>query len=781
MVKFFVTICLMLLLGITPAMAMPEIMTTEQIKPGMQGYAETMVQGNQKVRFNVEIMGVVNNGGGSYKQILARAYGDLIDDTNGVIHGMSGSPVYVDGKLIGAVARSVGQDVLPYKFYITPVEEMMKIWQMPDPLSTINKSGVKPVGILTLEEYEKQRETYDEDVDKEVEKYKSKILSTPEGETREKGKAQKRLEEILSDFEVKDGEAEKLQDDLAQNTDTENPDEPATEDEAVKDDAEEAAETADDGSEKETAQAEVIVEENEPEPESDTEVSETEAAVKGDEADKEDKDKEEKDKAASAETDTANSEKIIAALQNAGMKEKANEDISISKFILDSIAKQREMNKNSYSAPADVYVSGFTGSSFNFLKEAMAGDNMVPYQGSVFVGDGVGTSGSDIKTDAVLHEGDAVGVVMAYGDFFAGGTGTVTAVNGDKILAFGHPMTYKGNVNYFLTEADVIGTAGGILNGVKVSSFGKIIGRVNQDRFSGVSGILHQYPASVPIRVFVKDKNLGREEEYAAKIAYDEDIIPALAASIVYASMERTADRSGYGTANVKFAIKTDEVPEGVFERENMFYDAKDVGQFVVGELTQAVYFLCTNMDKPSNIFDIRVDVDYTSNRNTASIVSAIPDKEKVKPGETVVFKVMIKPYRKEAETVEIPYVVPKTQKEGTMAFEVKGGGFVQLAEVLQSGLVINPQEAGQMSTADRLNDLKNLNKNNEIVITPTVDIQSEQDQSKAIADAVKLSEELSKMSKKEREELNKNRETKVATKYVIDNFVQTSIEVEKD
>ncbi|WP_455631868.1 SpoIVB peptidase S55 domain-containing protein [Megamonas sp.] len=781
MVKFFVTICLMLLLGITPAMAMPEIMTTEQIKPGMQGYAETMVQGNQKVRFNVEIMGVVNNGGGSYKQILARAYGDLIDDTNGVIHGMSGSPVYVDGKLIGAVARSVGQDVLPYKFYITPVEEMMKIWQMPDPLSTINKSGVKPVGVLTLEEYEKQRETYDEDVDKEVEKYKSKILSTPEGETREKGKAQKRLEEILSDFEVKDGEAEKLQDDLAQNTDTENPDEPATEDEAVKDDAEEAAETADDGNEKETAQAEVIVEENEPEPESDTEVSETEAAVKGDEADKEDKDKEEKDKVASPETDTANSEKIIAALQNAGMKEKANEDISISKFILDSIAKQREMNKNSYSAPADVYVSGFTGSSFNFLKEAMAGDNMVPYQGSVFVGDGVGTSGSDIKTDAVLHEGDAVGVVMAYGDFFAGGTGTVTAVNGDKILAFGHPMTYKGNVNYFLTEADVIGTAGGILNGVKVSSFGKIIGRVNQDRFSGVSGILHQYPASVPIRVFVKDKNLGREQEYAAKIAYDEDIIPALAASIVYASMERTADRSGYGTANVKFAIKTDEVPEGVFERENMFYDAKDVGQFVVGELTQAVYFLCTNMDKPSNIFDIRVDVDYTSNRNTASIVSAIPDKEKVKPGETVVFKVMIKPYRKEAETVEIPYVVPKTQKEGTMAFEVKGGGFVQLAEVLQSGLVINPQEAGQMSTADRLNDLKNLNKNNEIVITPTVDIQSEQDQSKAIADAVKLSEELSKMSKKEREELNKNRETKVATKYVIDNFVQTSIEVEKD
>lgn len=59
----------------------------------------------------------------------------------------------------------------------------------------------------------------------------------------------------------------------------------------------------------------------------------------------------------------------------------------------------------------------------------------------------------------------------------------------------------------------------------------------------------------------------------------------------------------------------TDEVPEGKFERENMFYDPKDVGQFTVGELTQALYFLCTNMDKPSNILDVKVDVDFTSSR----------------------------------------------------------------------------------------------------------------------------------------------------------------------
>lgn len=69
----------------------------------------------------------------------------IIDETNGVIHGMSGSPVYVEGKLIGAVARAVGEDVLPYKFYITPIEEMLKIWDLPDPLAEINKSNIKKV------------------------------------------------------------------------------------------------------------------------------------------------------------------------------------------------------------------------------------------------------------------------------------------------------------------------------------------------------------------------------------------------------------------------------------------------------------------------------------------------------------------------------------------------------------------------------------------------------------------------------------------------------------
>ena len=784
MIKYLVTICLMLLLYTNSALAMPPIMTTSELKPGMQGYAETVVQGAQQVSFNVEIIGVVNNGKGSSKQILARAYGPIIEETNGVIHGMSGSPVYVDGKLIGAVARAVGQDVLPYKFYITPIEEMLKIWTLPDPLAVINKSNIEKVKIPSLEEYEKNQDNYDENIDKEVEKYKSKHLATPEGQEAVKGKAQKRLEEILSGLNIETQE------------------------------------------------------------------------------DKTDVD-----------ADIVQTDKIIKDLEDNSKTDvnadKLEEHISLTDFILKSLEKQNKAQASSFNNTSmmPIYVSGFNDNALNFLANNLKYKNMTPYNTGEFISAPIGNKDSDIKQNATLKAGDPVGVVMAYGDFSAGGTGTVTAVEGNKILGFGHAMTYKGNVNYFMTEADIIGSAGGILNGVKVSSFGKIIGRVNQDRFSGVGGILNEYPSSIPVRVKVKDRNLGKEETFVSKIAYDEDILPTLASSIVYASMDRTADRASYGgilngvkvssfgkiigrvnqdrfsgvggilneypssipvrvkvkdrnlgkeetfvskiaydedilptlassivyasmdrtadrasygTSKIKFTIMTDEVPEGKFERENMFYDPKDVGQFTVGELTQALYFLCTNMDKPSNILDVKVDVDFTSSRKTASIVSAIPDKEEAKPGELVNFNVTLKPYRRENVTVTIPYTIPKTQKEGQMFLEVKGGGFVQLGQVLQSGLVVTPQDIAQLSTVDRLNEIKNLNKNNEIVISPTIDVESEKDQDKAIKEAIKLSEEIGKMSKKEREEFNKNRESKISTDYVIDNFIQTSINIKK-
>ena len=104
---------------------------------------------------------------------------------------------------------------------------------------------------------------------------------------------------------------------------------------------------------------------------------------------------------------------------------------------------------------------------------------------------GVRTEGEgNTLYNASLKPGSAVGVAIVYGDFAVGATGTVTAVDGKKILGFGHPFLHRGNVNYFMTDATVVGTISGQSNGMKIANIGNIIGRISQDRETGIAGTI---------------------------------------------------------------------------------------------------------------------------------------------------------------------------------------------------------------------------------------------------------------------------------------------------
>ena len=101
-----------------------------QIQPGLKGVGKTVFEGDRIEEFQVEFLGVLKNAvAPKHDIILARLSGGPLDKT-GVISGMSGSPVYVDGKLVGAVALSFpfAKEALTG---ITPIEEMVQV--VPEP------------------------------------------------------------------------------------------------------------------------------------------------------------------------------------------------------------------------------------------------------------------------------------------------------------------------------------------------------------------------------------------------------------------------------------------------------------------------------------------------------------------------------------------------------------------------------------------------------------------------------------------------------------------------
>jgi hypothetical protein len=121
-----------LALGILIAAPLAQVATLplEDVRPGMVGVGRTVFAGTKLEDFKVEILGVMRNVLAPKRNlILARLEGGPLAKT-GVIAGMSGSPVYIDGKLVGAVSYSLGQFSTEPIAGITPIAEMIDATMM---------------------------------------------------------------------------------------------------------------------------------------------------------------------------------------------------------------------------------------------------------------------------------------------------------------------------------------------------------------------------------------------------------------------------------------------------------------------------------------------------------------------------------------------------------------------------------------------------------------------------------------------------------------------------
>jgi hypothetical protein len=120
---------------------------------------------------------------------------------------------------------------------------------------------------------------------------------------------------------------------------------------------------------------------------------------------------------------------------------------------------------------------------------------------------GGSSQGGDQATPAspapppVLRPGDAVSVALSTGDITLAGTGTVSRVDGNRIVAFGHPMLGLGNVQFPMCSADVVAILPSTLESTKVANIGPVIGCISQDRLSAVSGVLGPGPEMTDVEV----------------------------------------------------------------------------------------------------------------------------------------------------------------------------------------------------------------------------------------------------------------------------------------
>src|SRR6266853_1979080 len=119
------TVALCLGPGIAVAQESNEVLPLIQIRAGMQGYAYTIFAGDQVEKFDLEVIGVLDNFLGPKQSIiLVQLKGPKVEHT-GVVAGMSGSPVYLDGKLAGALSLKLGIFTKEPIAGVTPIADVL--------------------------------------------------------------------------------------------------------------------------------------------------------------------------------------------------------------------------------------------------------------------------------------------------------------------------------------------------------------------------------------------------------------------------------------------------------------------------------------------------------------------------------------------------------------------------------------------------------------------------------------------------------------------------------
>jgi len=144
---------LLLLTGLSAAIAddTPAIFPLSQVQPGMKGVAYTIFAGDEIEKVDLVVLGVLHNALGPKQDIiLVQLLGEKAEHT-GVVAGMSGSPVYFDGKLAGALSLKLGTFTKEAIGGVTPIENMLDVQNAPEPAANAtpqsSAASIQPANI----------------------------------------------------------------------------------------------------------------------------------------------------------------------------------------------------------------------------------------------------------------------------------------------------------------------------------------------------------------------------------------------------------------------------------------------------------------------------------------------------------------------------------------------------------------------------------------------------------------------------------------------------------
>ncbi|MGI8993258.1 MAG: hypothetical protein ACR2FP_03045 [Nocardioidaceae bacterium] len=273
---------------------------------------------------------------------------------------------------------------------------------------------------------------------------------------------------------------------------------------------------------------------------------------------------------------------------------------------------------------------------------------------------GGSTSAAAAPTDIVA--GGNVAASLSYGDITDAGIGTVTAVCGEEVLAFGHPMLFSGYSTLSMHGADAIYIQkDSVFGSFKVANPSAPVGRITGDHLAGIHGVTKGHPRRINVTSSVRATN-GNSRDGKTVITY-RPATPFLSAIHLLSNADRVLDEIGGGTATVNWTFdgtRADGTP-WTFTHGDRFASRRDITFSSIFESYSQMSKILHNNFEKVRITDVHYDATYSSKFDALEIA-----KFEIKPAGKWITITSHRPARRVYAGTDLPVRVTLDPVRGT-------------------------------------------------------------------------------------------------------------------
>ena len=305
-----------------------------------------------------------------------------------------------------------------------------------------------------------------------------------------------------------------------------------------------------------------------------------------------------------------------------------------------------------------------------------------------------------------LQPGDAVGVSLIRGDLAMAATGTVTLVEDGRVHAFGHPFYSVGPARYPMTRAYIHTVLSSQAISSKIAAVGEVVGTIDQDRPTGISGSLGPGPPLVPLHISLSAPDRSRLDTLDFEIVADDLFTPLLAYNAMLNTLFTHSHQVGAATYVVRGLAHLVGHPSVSFE-ETFSGDAAtaQAALYVSGPLTA----LLNNGFEPVALSGIDISITAYEDVRIAELERVWLDDPRPRPGQTVPLRIAARTHRGDEVTRTIMVELPATER-GRLQLLVADGTTLAQRERQQSDQRLHATDLNQLidavNTARRNNRL---------------------------------------------------------------------------